>query len=238
MEVSNIMTTFTIILLVLVLVFNFLLFRKLNILTSRTNRLKRRYDALFKAQNLDIEDLLVGNAKLIDEHSEILEDLVKKLDTDNKSISSRLDKIEDTSILALEKISKDSLEYRKNIDNKIDSSIENINQLAKNEIEKLDDRTGKILEENMERTALCIQKLAFVKYNAFDYLTNELSYSLALLNDFNDGIIITSIFGREQSSIYIKEVKKGKSTSKLSEHELQALKRAINKETNLLDNEN
>lgn len=180
-----------------------------------------------------MEDILVSNAELLNDHSAILEKLSKRVEGDNKNLTSRLGKLENENKLVLDQVKSESRDQIDIMEAKLEDSIDHVNKLAQNELKRLSDRTSAIVEENMEKTALCIQKLAFVRYNAFDYLTNDLSYSLALLNDFNDGVIITSIFGREQSSTYIKEIKKGKSSSKLSEHEIQALKKAINNQSSL-----
>lgn len=83
------------------------------------------------------------------------------------------------------------------------------------------------LNEISGKSSDSIQKIGFHKYNAFEYVTNEMSFSLALLDSRSDGIIITSIFGRESSSTYAKEIRKGKGIQELSIEEEIALGRAL-----------
>ena len=56
---------------------------------------------------------------------------------------------------------------------------------------------------------------------------SELSFSIALLDNFSNGFVLTSIYGREQSISYAKPIKDGKSLYPLSVEEMQAIDRAI-----------
>lgn len=67
------------------------------------------------------------------------------------------------------------------------------------------------------------------RFNAFDNTGSDLSFTLALLNDYMDGYVLTSIFGREDSRVYAKPVAGGKSQYALSEEEQQAIKAAMKK---------
>lgn len=80
------------------------------------------------------------------------------------------------------------------------------------------------LEENIIK---CYQKIGVKRYNAFPDMGNEMSYSIALLDDNNNGVIFTSIFTREYSQSYAKPVINGKTDRKLSEEEAIALKNAM-----------
>jgi len=65
-----------------------------------------------------------------------------------------------------------------------------------------------------------------VRYNAFENIGSDLSFSLALLNDRADGFVLTGIFGREDTRVYAKPVSGGKSQYNLSDEELLAIKTA------------
>lgn len=77
--------------------------------------------------------------------------------------------------------------------------------------------------------ALPIQKIGFVKYDAFHDLKNKLSYSIALLDGYNDGLLLTTIYGRESCITYAKEVKSGIVNQELSKEEVEALRMALEK---------
>ena len=76
----------------------------------------------------------------------------------------------------------------------------------------------------------CIQKVGIVRYNAFKDTGSDLSFTLALLDENNDGVVLNGIYSREMSNIYAKPVEKGKSNYTLSEEEAQAIQKAINSE--------
>ena len=74
----------------------------------------------------------------------------------------------------------------------------------------------------------CIQKVGMVRYNAFKDTGSDLSFTLALLDEDNNGVVLNGIYSREMSNIYAKPVKNGKSPNTLSEEEIEAINRAIN----------
>jgi len=65
------------------------------------------------------------------------------------------------------------------------------------------------------------------RYNAFPDAGSDLSFSVAFLNRDADGVIISSIFGREESRAYAKPILAGASTYSLSEEEREVLEKAI-----------
>lgn len=77
------------------------------------------------------------------------------------------------------------------------------------------------------KLTFAIQKVGFIRYNAFADMGSELSFSIAFLDNFLNGFVLTSIYGREQSTCYAKPIKNGKSVYPLSVEEMQAVDRAI-----------
>ncbi len=71
------------------------------------------------------------------------------------------------------------------------------------------------------------RKLGIVKFNAFPGMTGKVSSSIALLNNENNGIVITSIHGQEGCYTYVKEIMNGKSISPLTKEDEEALKIAL-----------
>ena len=76
--------------------------------------------------------------------------------------------------------------------------------------------------------ALCIHKVGIVRYKAIANTGADLSFTVALLNKQNDGVVLNGIYSRDGSYTYAKPIKDAKSTYKLSEEEEQALEKAIN----------
>lgn len=73
----------------------------------------------------------------------------------------------------------------------------------------------------------CIQKVGVVRYSAFQDTGSDLSFTLALLDEKDNGVVLNGIYSREMSNIYAKPVEAGKSTYTLSEEEQQAIKKAM-----------
>jgi len=69
----------------------------------------------------------------------------------------------------------------------------------------------------------CIQKVGIVRYNAFENVGSDLSYSIALLDYYENGVVISSIFSRDSSTTYAKPIEEGNSKYPLSAEEIQAI---------------
>lgn len=81
------------------------------------------------------------------------------------------------------------------------------------------------IHKNLKGT---FQKVGLVKYDAFQEMGGKLSFSLALLNQINDGFIINAMHSREGCYTYIKEIIDGNSIIALAEEEKEALEMAMN----------
>ena len=114
-----------------------------------------------------------------------------------------------------------------------DVNLEELISKALNEVGKVKEDYNTMEEKYDEidrRLKFAIQKVGFIRYNAFADMGSELSFSIALLDDNLDGIVITSIFGRDYSTSYAKAVVNGESKHSLSVEEMQAIDRAIKAE--------
>jgi hypothetical protein len=72
-----------------------------------------------------------------------------------------------------------------------------------------------------------IQHVAVVRFDAFEDMGGRLSFSAALLDRNGDGLVITSINGRQDTRCYAKRVENGTSIHNLSEEEEQAIRDAM-----------
>ena len=80
------------------------------------------------------------------------------------------------------------------------------------------------LYKNMEHA---FQKIGLIKYDAFQQMGGKLSFSLALLDENNNGFILNSVLSTEGCYTYTKEIKNGECAISLGEEEQQALDMAI-----------
>ena len=72
----------------------------------------------------------------------------------------------------------------------------------------------------------CVQKVSIVRYNAFDNVGSDLSYSIALLDNEDNGVVLSSLYGRESSTAYAKPVSSGNSKYVLTDEEREAISSA------------
>ena len=77
-----------------------------------------------------------------------------------------------------------------------------------------------LLEDQLQ---FAIQKIGVIRFNPFEDGGGNFSFSLALLNAYNTGLVLTSIHGRQQNRIYTKKILLGISESVLTEEEQKAI---------------
>lgn len=109
-----------------------------------------------------------------------------------------------------------------NIQETIEQYFRKIDEVQKENIEIKN--YCKELDHNMMK---CIQKIGIIRYNAFKDTGSDLSFTLALLDEENTGVVLNGIYSREVSNIYAKPIEKGISKYTLSDEEEKAIKRAV-----------
>jgi hypothetical protein len=90
---------------------------------------------------------------------------------------------------------------------------------VKSELRKL----GKELAVTRAELKDTLQHLAVVRYDAFGETGGKLSWSMAILDNNGDGVVLTSINSRADARTYAKEIKSFTSESKLSPEEQEAI---------------
>lgn len=106
----------------------------------------------------------------------------------------------------------------KNIEELLEEHIKIVNQVAEKNRE-IENHLN-----NIDRNLLqCTQKMGVVRYNAFDNVGSDLSFAIAMLDNNDNGVVISGIYARDSSSTYAKPIAGGKSRYPLSAEELQAL---------------
>jgi hypothetical protein len=68
--------------------------------------------------------------------------------------------------------------------------------------------------------------LGMVRFQAFSDTGSDLSFALALINGAGDGVVMSSLYGREESRSYAKPVSGGNSSYHLTEEERAAIQKA------------
>jgi Protein of unknown function (DUF4446) len=72
-----------------------------------------------------------------------------------------------------------------------------------------------------------VRHVGLVRYDAFEDVGGRLSFSCALLDDAGDGVVVTSINGRQDTRVYAKPIAEGKSPHNLSVEEEEAIRQAL-----------
>ncbi|MEJ2348037.1 MAG: DUF4446 family protein [Patescibacteria group bacterium] len=87
----------------------------------------------------------------------------------------------------------------------------------------------KELERLEEDGRLHVQKVGLIRFNPFQETGGDHSFSIALLNAKDSGIVLTGLHTRERTRVYVKSITKGKSEHELSAEEKKALTKAQKK---------
>lgn len=134
------------------------------------------------------------------------------------------------NIVALKSISKLKKKYRKMMRGNDNKNIEEVINNYLDEVEKIKENNENLMNQYgtiTSKLSKSIQKTAITRYKAFDDVGSDLSFSLALLDDENNGIMLTSIYGRNESTVYAKPIDSGISRYDMSDEEKEVLDIAI-----------
>jgi hypothetical protein len=78
-----------------------------------------------------------------------------------------------------------------------------------------------------------IRGVGVVRFNAFQDTGSDLSFAVAYLDAHKNGVVISSIYGREESRTYAKPIISGNSSYQLSEEERESISKAIASQSRL-----
>ncbi|WP_051534136.1 DUF4446 family protein [Desulfitibacter alkalitolerans] len=110
----------------------------------------------------------------------------------------------------------------RSMEQKIDAYHNDFNMLNST-IKDLDKQLSELNRKNMRN----FNKVGFVRFSAFSEVGSDLSFAIALMDSYNNGFVISSIYGRDDNRFYAKPLENGKSKYRLSEEEELAISRAL-----------
>lgn len=90
-------------------------------------------------------------------------------------------------------------------------------------LRELEEKDRNDIDTIFKRMQTVYQKMGLVRYDAFNQMGGQLSYSLALLDENDNGFIINSVHSTEGCYSYSKEIRNGDNSISLSEEEAEAL---------------
>lgn len=72
-----------------------------------------------------------------------------------------------------------------------------------------------------------VRHIGVVRFNAFNNVGSDQSFSVAMLDNRANGVVFTSLYGRELSQVYAKPIRDGKSSYLLTQEEQEAIEKAM-----------
>ena len=106
-----------------------------------------------------------------------------------------------------------------------DTLVKRLNQVE--DLIASDEHTQEKVQMVLDHLDNTYQKVGLVKYDAFNQMGGQLSFSLALLDENNNGFIINSVHSSEGCYSYTKEIKLGQCAIDLGAEEAEALSIAM-----------
>jgi len=137
-------------------------------------------------------------------------------------------------IANIKKTNRVKTKYNRFMNGLSDRNMEELLETCLNSVNSVSakNRDIELKMNEIERTIIqCVQKVGVVRFNAFDNVGSDLSFSIALLDNNDSGVVVSGIYARDSSSTYAKPISSGKSKYSLSAEEIQAID--VAKKTNI-----
>lgn len=122
--------------------------------------------------------------------------------------------------------------YRKMMNGVDGDNLERLLMGHIDEVRHVIDENKRLDSENRridDLLKMAVTRVGMVRFRAFEDMGSDLSYAVALLDAHNNGVVLSSIFGREDSRSYAKPIEDGKSSYPMTQEEEQALREAMSK---------
>lgn len=91
---------------------------------------------------------------------------------------------------------------------------------------------GQMLHNHDMRIKRSIKSNPLIRFNPFKDQGGNMSFAIAITDENQDGIVLSSLYARERMSMFAKTVKNGKPEQELSDEEARALEMARNQNDN------
>jgi len=93
-------------------------------------------------------------------------------------------------------------------------------------LRKAKENTEKEIKEINLKLKKSIRGLETIRFNPFPDQGSNQSFTIGMLNEEGDGVVLSSLYSRERMSIFAKPIKNGKSEYELTEEEKKLLEKA------------
>ena len=125
------------------------------------------------------------------------------------------------------RLSKATAAYRALIHDTTGTSLADVLDAQAARVEAVDGRLAEVdgryrLVESRSRGSL--QHVGLVRFNPFEDTGSDQSFAIALLDDAQSGIVISSLHGRGGTRVFAKPIQAGQASHALSDEEQQAVR--------------
>ena len=127
------------------------------------------------------------------------------------------------------------LKFKKKLDLLLEGKkVKNLDDVILNQLQKTKRQETEIIElfsrikKQEDISEKTFQKIGMVRFNPFTNMGGNQSFVIALLDNQNNGFVLSSLFIKEGNRVYSKTIKNGQSDYTLSEEEREAVGKAIN----------
>lgn len=106
--------------------------------------------------------------------------------------------------------------------NKVEEILKEYLNIVERNSKKITQQKDEInrLESNLKK---CVQKVGLIRYNAYKDTGSDLSFTMALMDAEENGVVVNGLYSRDSSSIFAKPLVKGETKYNLSAEEIQAI---------------
>jgi hypothetical protein len=111
------------------------------------------------------------------------------------------------------------------------ASLDDAFEALRSYVEEVAMRLDARLDDVETALRRAISNRALVRYDAYNEMSGRQSLSIALLDESQSGIVLSSIHHRDQARLYAKQVYNGHSELELSPEEAEALRLALSRES-------
>lgn len=108
-----------------------------------------------------------------------------------------------------------------NLEEQLVGYVEQV-QTVGQRLQTLEGRTDRLAATQQK----CLQQVGVVRYDAFEDIGGEQSFSLAITDAEKNGAVISSVYSRSDIRVYAKALDNGKASHPLSTEEIRALSAA------------
>lgn len=182
--------------------------------------INKKIDININKINSDMGKLNSDNIEKIVNLDQNINSKLKSLD---EKYNSKVNNVDAKFTNEIDKINIDRASNYKRIEERHEFDVSNLKKLDEENYNKLVEFINKQDKSIDDNLSFAIQQVSLHKYNALHNQSGDLSFTMVLLDRMKNGIMLTSINGRDASYTYSKEIVNGKSLVDISPEEEKAL---------------